>query len=118
MADKITVSKEYLSKVVETANEAVPRLEKLASYEDGLQKYAEEASQSLVDAGLVDPSARKDIIQDIVEGGMPKVAELHRFVISKVGVPVEPMGKQASDNSREAPKTSDDIWRENFPPVR
>jgi len=98
-----------LKQSAEFINGATPHLEKLASMNETLEKFAKSTADSLASNGLIKASEVDKVANDIVEGGMSKVSELFDFVIKNVGV--RQMGKAASDTTATSrPMTADEAF--------
>lgn len=88
-----------LTQTAEFINNATPQLEKLASLNISIEKFAKSAAENLADNGLIKKSEVDKVANDIIEGGVEKISELFNFVVKNVST--RQMGKTASDSSVE-----------------
>jgi hypothetical protein len=105
MSDTIQIPKANLAKYAALANATAPRLEKLASLEEGLNRFARDAAQGAADAGVIRADSVERVTTDLVSGGFPKISEFVDFLLQRAGTPA-PMGKSASRNETPTQKPS------------
>ena len=111
--DNVNVPKETLAGVASYINETAPRLEKLAALEQALPAVAERVADGMIEAGLVKAASRDQVIDDIANGGLEKLAEAFEFSMQKAASmqSVPSFGKSAHDlDAQPEAVTADQKW--------
>lgn len=85
------------------------KLEKLASYDAGLEKFAAGAATKLAKAGLIAEADISEMADEIKAGGFDKVSEAFDYVIQNVGTGSQ-LGKAASVSAEPQEETADERW--------
>lgn len=104
-----------LGDTADFVNSAAPKLEKLSSFENDLEKYSSIIVDRLVTGKFIDAEQAKQAATEIRESGIKKLAEVVQFVINesekRAAEVVVPMGKAASDSkTTDKPMSADDAF--------